>query len=196
MSQNSDLKAIEKKIMTTYFHQDGFPDFALGLGYLILGIALSGHYALIGIWAPAVAILLLLKKKITAPRIGLVNLSEATRFSQFITAMVLMGLSLVIFLVLVYKSPITLSKNEFSNYYLLYIAIVLSIAPEIVGIGGPKRFFIYQVLVLIGLGICFWNKYSLALCFLISGTLFCLIGAGMLRNFLKKHPKQPEVMGE
>jgi hypothetical protein len=180
--------------MTTYFHQDGFPDLALGLGYLVLALTMSSHYGFIGILAPAMALLMLLKKKITAPRIGLVNLSEATRFSQFITAMVLMGLSLVIFLILVYKSPITLAKNEFVNYYLLYFAIVLSIAPAIAGIGGPKRFFIYQVLVLIGIGICLWNKYSLVLSFLIPGILFCLIGAGMLLNFLKKHPKQQEVM--
>lgn len=191
MSQKNELKSIEKKIMATHFNQDGFTDLALGIGYLFVGVALSSSPALLAYWGLGVALLLMFRKKIQAPRIGLVNLSETTRFHQFLTAMGLLGISLVILLVLIYTSPSILAKTGVKTYHLLYAAIVIVLAPGIVGIGGPKRFFLYQGLILILLGVCLGFGYPIAPGFLISGLLFGVIGVTLLVIFLKKHPKQP-----
>jgi hypothetical protein len=191
MSQKNELKSIEKKIIHTYFNQDGIADLALGIGYFFVGASFNSTTTFFAFWGLAVALLLALRKKIQAPRIGLVNLSETARFHQFLTAMGLLGISLVILLVLIYTSPSILAKTGVKTYYLLYTAIVLVLAPVIVGIGGPKRFFLYQGLILILLGVCLGFGYPIAPGFLISGLLFGVIGVTLLVNFLKKHPKQP-----
>jgi hypothetical protein len=146
-------------------------------------------------WGLGVVLLMALRKKIQAPRIGLVNLSESARFQQFLTAMGLLGSSLVIFLLLIFKTSITQSHAELGNYYSLYFMIVLGLVPVILGIGGPKRFFLYEILFLTGLGLCLWKNYSLAWSYLVPGLIFCFIGGGMMYLFVKKHPKQPAESG-
>lgn len=192
MSQENELKSIEKKIMATYFNQDGIADLALGVGYLMVGATLliSSPSLLAGWWL-GVALLLLFQRKIKAPRIGLVTLNKTARFHQFLTAMALLGISLVILLVLIYTSPSILTKTGVKTYYLLYAAILLVLAPGVVVVDGPKRFFLYQGLILILVGVCLWQGYRIASGFMIFGLLLGVIGTAMLVNFIKKHPKQP-----
>ena len=78
MTQNINLKDIEKKVYMSY-HQDGILDISLGLLILLFGIAMYTHLTpfvgLIPILVMGVGYLA--KKFVTIPRMGYVNFSNA-----------------------------------------------------------------------------------------------------------------------
>jgi len=191
MSQQLNLKEIEKKAYTSY-QQDGLTEIALGGSFFIISLVLKmNELSLIVFWPFFVFIMMMIKKRIAAPRIGLVNFSPQRRFREFKTAMGIFLCAIILFLILVLKIDAAFIRDEFKTNYLLFIGVVVSILPAGVGVStGSIRFYFYNILFFVLLAIAVLTGHSFAAGYRLFGIIVFIIGIGMLIRFLRKHQQE------
>ena len=209
MSQNLDLKAVERKAFRS-FHQDGLLDIYIGALALALSLFFAipesgegeGMYmglAFLGV-AIAFAIFQLGKKYITNPRLGQVRFGPARQRRKVAMMWVMAGFVVVTFGVLVYSiyvwkvgtpAPSPLSPS-LERIMVALIAGVISGASVIV-----KSYFMefirgYYIGFALGCGLFFTILLDSIIPMIVAGALILLPGLVIFVNFLRQHPLPPQ----
>lgn len=208
MSQNLDLKAVERKAFRS-FNQDGLLDIYIGALALALSLFFAipesgdgeGIYmglAFLGV-AIAFAIFQLGKKYITIPRLGQVRFGPERQKRKVAMMWVMGGFVLVTFGMVVYSiyvwkvgtsAPSPLSPS-------LERIIVALIAGVISGISViVKSYFMenirgYYIGFALGCGLFFTILLNSIIPMIAAGTLILLPGLVIFINFLRQHPLPP-----
>ena len=200
MTNEIDLKKIERKAWTSYFH-DGLWDIyggfiLLGLGLTMvtdqdwwLGVMILG---MLPLWA---------KKRITYPRMGYVKFSpqrEAKTKKSILTAgIVLSGtalLGVIMFLLVSTNSLPQWLDAWLADYFLVLFGAMIA---AIVGLGayvvGVTRYYAYAMLVLIAFAASQFFNTSAGLPVTIAAGVILLSGLVVLSRFLRKYPMPKEV---
>jgi hypothetical protein len=195
MSQDADLKQIERTAWTSYFH-DGLWDvyggfILLGFGLMMLtdrtwwlALMLVGMAAL---WA---------RKRITFPRMGYVRFSpqrESTKKrSRFIAGIAIAGMLLlgVILFALVWTDGLPQWLEAWlADYFLVAFAVMVA---AIIALGayvlGVTRYYAYAVLVLAAFVVAYLLDTAVGLPVTIAAGLIVLCGLVVLIRFLRKYP--------
>jgi len=212
MSQNLDLKAIERKAFRSV-HQDGLWDIYLGGLMLVLSLFFaipeSGEgeltYMVIALLGVTVvfAVFQLGKKYITTPRMGQVQFGPE-RQKRKITLGWIMGfyflVTLGLFLFSLYMWNATASgwPTDLILDPSLERAFVASIAALIAGTStlviSYFREFVrgYYIALLMGLGFFFTLLLDMTIPMIVAGALILVPGLILFVNFLRQHPLPPQ----
>ena len=199
MTQDVDLKQIERKAYTSYFH-DGLWDIYGGFILLGLGLAMLTDQS----WWLALMLLSMLalwaRKRITYPRMGYVRFSpqrEArTKRSRIIASMVLTATMLlgVILFALVSTNGLPQWLDAWlADYFLVAFAVMVG---AIIAVGafmvGVTRFYAYAVLVFAAFAAAQLFDTSAGLPVTIAAGVIVLCGLVVLIRFLRKYPLPPK----
>ncbi len=211
MSQNFDLKAIEKKVFTS-FHQDGLID--LFLGFVMLVAILSSSLdasgitdtVRIAIYAPLMVVLgpvlyIVGKKYITFPRLGYVKLGSKQNRRKRTTIFALITAVLITLIIL----TITV-VNKADNAGLVFgikteywssavvTMIIIGIFSLIALILMVPRFFLLGIIVGMSepLYVIVKNftafKYAGLVAYGIPGLILIIMGTIILKRFTNRYP--------
>ena len=195
MSQDINLKEIERKAWTSYFH-DGLWD--IYGGFLLLGLGLT--MVTDQDWWLGVMILGMLplwaKKRITYPRMGYVKFSPQrqakTKKSKLVAGIVLSGtalLGMIMFLLVSTNSLPQWLDAWLADYFLVAFGAMLA---AIVGIGaymvGVTRYYAYAVLVLLAFATGQLLNTSAGLPVTIAAGVMLLCGLVLVIRFIRKYP--------
>jgi len=211
MSQNTDLKPIEKKIYTS-FHQDGLID--LFLGFIMLVAILSSTLDISGvsdsvriaIYVPLMVVLgpvlyMLGKKYITFPRLGFVKLGSKQKRTRRIVIFAIITavlMTLVILTIILGNKTGKVGsvfgiKAEFWSSAVVTL-IIIGIFSIIAFVLMTPRFFLLGLIVGMSeplymlLKHCTHIKYIGVIAYGIPAVLLIILGTVVLKQFFKKYP--------
>lgn len=202
MATDVNLKELEQKVFRSYFH-DGLWD--IYGAFLVLGIGLSmiigWDYLMLG-FAILAVVILLLRKRIIMPRLGLVKFSPErqtkTKKSILIAIITLTFtalLGVVFFILFTTNSVPEWLDIWMGNYFLATFggmqALLVAIAAYVVGVW---RYYIYAALIFIAYiiaGILRPNDIE-GIPIVIVGSIILISGAVILTRFLRKYPLPPQ----
>lgn len=195
MSQNIDLKKIERKAYLTY-HQDGLWDIFLGIAFFGFATAIINDQAAIMAVLPVLLISCAagIRKKFTLPRVGYAKFSaqrEARKkrgLSRLIaTLTITFFMGLVAFWAFSGESDI---QNFIRSLGLIPFGIALMLVIGAVGIlYDIKRFIVYAVLIIIFFISGHVLRSDPQAYFLLLGIIFLTVGLIMLIRFMRKYPR-------
>jgi len=202
MPTDANLKEIERKVFSSYFH-DGLWDIYGGFILLSIGltIVIGWDYLMLAFAALAV-VLLLFRQRIVRPRLGRVKFSperqaktKKTKLIAVITLTFTMLLGVVFFVLFSTNSVPGWLDIWMENYFFATFggiqALLVAVAAYIVGV---RRYYIYAALVFISYvigGILRSNDME-GIPILIAGSLILISGAVILTRFLRKYPLPPK----
>ena len=182
MTQNINLKDIEKKVYISY-HQDGILDISLGLLILLFGIAMYTHLiAFVGLIPVLVmGVGYLAKKFITIPRMGYVNFSNARKEKERRKMSFWLVLGIVVFgavlIGLAKRNILPGLDSVLQAYPLLALAVIFSIMIITAALySGTFHLYAYVALVLIVLVLCQFIYASEPPRVIFMGALILLCG--------------------
>lgn len=203
MNPNMDLNQTQKNSFKLAAYADGINDILLGLILALLGLfpltraafgpslnALFFLAALLGISA----LMMLIRKRLTPSRIGLVKFGPASH-KRLKTALLVTTLLLALTAILwglagqgwFLPSPSWLSSYGFDIFFALVIlGIFFTMAYSL----GVTRYYLYGLLFgtsMLLQGIALEGTYE-GVPMLVSGAIVTTIGAVLLARFLKKYP--------
>ena len=196
MSDGINLRDIERRAYLSY-HEDGLLDIMIGFGIILSGLMLYAEMPwLIGAFVPVFTpIYIQNKKKITVPRLGQVEFSNARNTKTKRTMFSLVIFNLLLFVAGLYAwfamdmggRPQWLI-DILSNYMLLFGAFGAIISMVVGFLSDLKRFHIYGLINLIIFTII--NNYTDHPAFgLVSiGLIVVLNGFKLLFSFMSKYP--------
>jgi hypothetical protein len=211
MSQNIDLKAIEKKVFTS-FHQDGLID--LFLGFIMLVSILSSTLdasgvsdsVRIAIYVPLMVVLgpvlyMLGKRYITFPRLGYVKLgSKQNRKRRIVIFSIITAvlLTLIILTVVLGNKAGNVGsvfgiKAEFWSSAVVTL-IIIGIFSIIAFVLMTPRFYLLGLIVGISEPLYMLVKYFTHIKYLgmiaygIPAVLLMILGTVVLKRFINKYP--------
>ena len=202
MPTDANLKEIERKVFSSYFH-DGLWD--IYGGFILLGIGLTiviGWDYLMLAFAALAVVLLLFRQRIVRPRLGRVKFSPErqakTKKTKLIAVIILtftMLLGVVFFVLFSTNSVPGWLDIWMENYFFATFggiqALLVAVAAYIVGV---RHYYIYAALVFISYvigGILRSNDME-GIPILIAGSLILISGAVILTRFLRKYPLPPK----
>lgn len=195
MTQAIDLKELEKKAWTSTF-EDGITD--IGLGLLLLAATIcqifneSSPYLYPLFIVPALFIIIA-KKYITVPRMGLVKFSRERTRKRYMLILV-MTISIVFLLIL----TVIGSLQQLPMAPVIVGAIVFIIPCSIAYFWNWDWMYLYAVLFTLSFAL---NEITIAdtgviasgaYAWLISGIIMIVIGVVYLVRFLRKYPLPAE----
>jgi len=207
MRENIDLKKLEKKAYKSTF-QDGLWDIFIGFLFTQFAIApFLSERGLGDFWSSAVffpiymiilAGVMLLKKYVVAPRIGMVQFSKK-RKSKLKKLILMTNIFLVIGIIagvfFVDLSNLNI-KWLFPVSFSLILLIGFSVAANLLDM---TRFYIYGAMnsLAVVAGELLYHFYGVShhgfpLVFGITSSLMILVGIVLLINFIRKYPKPSE----
>ncbi|KAF5422936.1 MAG: hypothetical protein C5S44_04015 [Candidatus Methanocomedens sp.] len=191
MTQNLNLKEIEKKVWTSTF-EDGITDIGIGLVLLVSTICQMFNderfYLYLLFIVPALFIIIA-KKYITVPRMGLVKFSRERNKKRY-TLFLVMTISIVFLLMLTTKGLL----QQLPMTSLIVGAIVFIIPCSIAYFLNWDRMYIYAVLFTLSFAL---NEITIAntgviasgaYAWLISGMMITVVGVVYLVRFLHRYP--------
>jgi len=192
MTENADLKRLEKKAWTTSYHQDGLVDFFLGFLLIagFLGYSAGDLGRVLGpvLQLSSAGFLVLSKKLITVPRMGLVEFGPGRRARKRNTALIatFAVAATIVLLVLTITGNVGWIRDNHTAF-----SILLG-----VGIWLVFSFFAYMqdFQRLYGLGALFATAITLSelsdspIPVLVAGVVACVSGLTLLRRFLGRYP--------
>jgi hypothetical protein len=211
MSQNLDLKAIERKAFRS-FHQDGLWDIYLGGLLLVLSLFFAipesgeGELTYMGLALLGVAIVFafyqLGKKYITAPRMGQVKFGPERQkrkmtLAWIMGAFVLVTLGLNLYTLYVWNASSTARPVDLDIAPSVERVMVSSIAALIAGISTMVISYFkeftrgYYIALLMGLGFFFTLLLDTTVPMIVAGALILLPGLVIFISFLRQHPLPP-----
>ena len=199
MTEKIDLKKIEKQTYQFTF-TDGIYDMAYGSLILFIAIApilreiLYPSY-IIFLVLPAPLILILGKRFITVPRIGIVKFNQSRTKSRKIIGL-LIAILVPITVIMVVLTYLGVYNIKVGGYIVpvgagLFALILLSIIAYIM---DYPHFYLYAVSIGLGIPLAtllkpiFGDPLHYLISFGISGTLILLYGIITLIKFIKKYP--------
>jgi hypothetical protein len=191
MTEAIDLKGLEKKVWTSTF-EDGITDIGIGLVLLVSTICQilnDEHFYLYLLYIVPALFIIIAKKYITAPRMGLVKFSRE-RNKKMYTLFLVMTISIVFLLMLTTKGLL----QQLPMTSLIVGAIVFIIPCSIAYFLNWDRMYIYAVLFTLSFAL---NEMTIAktgviasgaYAWLISGMMITLVGIVYLLRFMNKYP--------
>jgi hypothetical protein len=212
MSQNLDLKAIERKAFRSV-HQDGLWDIYLGVLLLSLSLFFSipesgegeWRYMLIALLGGGIAfaVFQLGKKYITTPRMGQVRFGPERQkrkntLAWVMSAFVLVTLGLLLFSLYVWNVGASGQPVDLNLAPSLERAVVASIAALISGISTIVISYFkeftrgYYIVLLMGCGffLTLWLDSTVPM--IVAGALILVPGLVLFVTFLRQHPLPPQ----
>jgi len=211
MSQNLDLKAIERKAFRSV-HQDGLWDIYLGGLLLVLSLFFAipesgeGELTYMGLALLGVLIVFaffqLGKKYITVPRMGQVKFGPERQkrkmtLAWIMGAFVLVTLGLNLYTLYVWNASSSAHPVDLNLAPSMGRAVVSSIAALIAGISTMVISYFkeftrgYYIALLMGLGFFFTLLLDTTIPMIVAGTLILLPGLVIFVTFLRQHPLPP-----
>lgn len=194
MTQNINLKNIEKKVYMSY-HQDGILDISLGLLILLFGIAMHTHLiAFVGLIPILVmGVGYLAKKFVTIPRMGYVNFSNARKAKERSKMSFWLVLGIVVFgavlIGLAKRNILPGLDSVLQAYPLLALAVIFSLLIITAALMfGTDHLYAYAALVLVVLVPCQSLYAPEPLRVIFVGALILLCGLLIFTRFLHKYP--------
>jgi hypothetical protein len=206
MQQKIDLKQLERKVWTSFF-EDGLGD--IFLGCIILMLALAPFLSRIGLgdflssavfipfWALICLLIVLLRKHVVIPRIGVVSFGQARtkRLIKFnILILAVLSVSLILGIVSL-KGSVT----QAWVHNLRFIAIVLICFGLAAYFLGFVRLYIYGLLVALSMPIGEWlyshagiPHHGFPVTFGITSGIMIITGLILFLRFLRKNPRLEE----
>jgi hypothetical protein len=196
MSENIDLKAIEKKIYLTY-HEDGLMDLFMGITFLLVGIGkYFGETSFITI-LPVIILLIARKMKriVTFPRIGYVDFGSRATGKRRMYLLLMMCVPIILGVIIYFVSnriSVSTSAPNFMDEYgsLIYPSLMGIMLVIISFILEAKRMISYALLFVLAFVIAFFTDVNKAYSFMAIGLIVTVSGAFVLNRFVKKYPKQ------
>jgi hypothetical protein len=196
MSQNTDLKEIERK--ANLYHGDGLIDIVIGLGILIFAIAMIlDQVAFTGAW-----IVLLLpalrsvKKGLTVPRLRYTDFRPAPN-AQWKVKLVIVTVAGVVALLFT-LGLVVFTRNEtipaltawIREYGLFVVSVLLAgLLSLIAWATGAKRVYAYAAMAVITFFASgYWFNLEFALYLTVLGAIIVLSGMVVLVQFLRRYP--------
>jgi hypothetical protein len=190
VATDTKLKELERRAWTSFF-QDGLWDIYLGLMLLALGLYAQFEFdylVLAAMFVPAILVLILGKRLITAPRLGRVQFGRKRRVSLMQAAAVLLAalaLGVVLYLVSFVYSP------EAGTAGVDWMPIVLAAVPLVVFFFTAllldfKR--LYYIGAVFAVGFYSTTMLHNGIPFFISAAAVLLPGTIIFAGFLRKHP--------
>ncbi len=191
MTQNLNLKEIEKKVWTSTF-EDGITDIGIGLVLLVSTICQmfnDERFYLYPLFIVPALFIIIAKKYITAPRLGFVKFSRERNKKRY-TLFLVMTISIVFLLMLTTKGLL----QQLPMTSLIVGAIVFIIPCSIAYFLNWDRMYIYAVLFTLSFTL---NEITIAntgviasgaYAWLISGMMITVVGVVYLVRFMKKYP--------
>ena len=191
MTQNLNLKEIEKKVWTSTF-EDGITDIGIGLVLLVSTICQmfdDERFYLYPLFIVPALFIIIAKKYITVPRMGLVKFSRERNKKRY-TLFLVMTISIVFLLMLTTKGLL----QQLPMTSLIVGAIVFIIPCSIAYFLNWDRMYIYAVLFTLSFAL---NEITIAntgviasgaYAWLISGMMITVVGVVYLVRFMKKYP--------
>ena len=211
MSQNLDLKAIERKAFRSV-HQDGLWDIYLGGLMLVLSLFFaipeSGEgeltYMVIALLGVTVvfAVFQLGKKYITTPRMGQVQFGPERQkrkitLGWIMGAYVLVTLGMVLFSLYIWNRSASGQTVDLALTPSLERVLVALVAALLAGTStlviSYFREFVrgYYIALLMGLGFFFTLLLDMTIPMIVAGALILVPGLVLFVNFLRQHPLPP-----
>ena len=211
MSQNLDLKAIERKAFRSV-HQDGLWDIYLGGLMLVFSMFFAipesgeGELTIMGLALLGVIIVFaffqLGKKFVTTPRMGQVRFSPERQkrkvtLAWIMSIFVLVTLGLFLYSLYVWNVSASGQPVNLNLAPSLERAVVASIAALIAGISTMVISYFkeftrgYYIAVLMGIGFFLTLWLDSAVPMITAGALILLPGLVIFVNFLRQHPLPP-----
>ena len=191
MTQAIDLKEIEKKVWTSTF-ENGISDIGIGLVLLVSTICQmfnDERFYLYPLFIVPALFIIIAKKYITVPRMGLVKFSRERNKKRYMLFLV-MTISIVFLLMLTTKGLL----QQLPMTSLIVGAIVFIIPCSIAYFLNWDRMYIYAVLFTLSFAL---NEVTIAntgviasgaYAWLISGMMITVVGIVYLVRFMKKYP--------
>lgn len=206
MEQQIDLKQLERKIWTS-FYEDGLGD--IFLGCVILVLALAPFLSRIGLgdfwssavfipfWAMIYLLIVLLRKYVVVPRIGVVKFGQM-RKKKLIKFNVLILIVLSVSLILGIVS-LKGSMTQGWMHSLRFIAIALICFGLAAYFLGFVRLYIYGILVALSIPIGEWlysrvgiPHHGYPVTFGITAGIMIITGFILFLRLLRKNPRSKE----
>jgi len=206
MEQKFNLKQLERKVWTS-FYEDGLGD--IFLGCILLIFALAPFLSRIGMgdfwssavfipfWAIMYILLVLLRKYVVIPRIGVVSFRQA-RKKRLIKFNILMLVVLSVGLILGIVS-FRGSTTQGWVHNLRFIAIVLVCSGLAAYFLGFVRLYIYGILVALSIPVGEWlylnagvPHHGFPVTFGITAGIMIITGVILLLRLLRKNPRFKE----
>ena len=198
MANNIDLKDLERKAFSSYFH-DGMWDLYGGLILLGFGLSVITEQMFVMIICVILAMVpLLIRKQIVIPRLGAVRFSPQrqakTRRAKVIAVTIgCVTLLLGVVMAGLFSSNVMPSWFDIwiSDYFLIFfggmIAVIVAIGAFIVGV---KRFYIYSLLTFAAFYLANFLRGDdmEGIPIATAGGLVLLSGIGILTRFLTTNP--------
>jgi hypothetical protein len=195
MSENVDLKAVEKRVYMMY-HGDGLMDLFLGLAFLLIG---AGKYYDISNIVNGLPVMILfcvyaLKRAVTVPRIGYVDFGNRSTgkgrtyllFAMLIPIVVGVILTIVFNRMAAANSEPSIIKEYGTLIYLPLLAIMIAIFGLAI---EAKRLITYAAIFILIAFIVHFADLNKAFPFIWWGFVVTISGAFILNRFVKKYPK-------
>jgi hypothetical protein len=199
MTEKINLKEIEKKTYMSY-HQDGLIDLFIGSGILFAILCfltelfwLAGAFVIFAVPAYTFA-----RRKITAPRIGLVKFAQNAQHKTLFILLMLIG-NIFLFFVLglfLYRNniPAWIIENITAHPSLVIGSIGVFLILLTAIISGIKRFYLYAVSIFIIFLIGEILLIDLLLSSALVSGIFIFVGLATLLNFIHENPSRAEAI--
>jgi hypothetical protein len=192
MSQDIDLKKIERKAWMSYF-EDGLWDIFLGIFIVGWGLMMLTNMAwLAGAWFVVFYTTILgLKKRITYPRMGYVKFGQ--KQTRLTAKFMLLGVILMLLGVLVFWLFNTGSRPQWlSEYFLLLFGGMIAVVVSLIGYWiGVIRLYLYAALIFVTSALNQWGNIPTKFGLIVSGSIIVVSGLVILIRFLCKYPITP-----
>ncbi len=201
MSQGIDLKQIERKTYMAY-HQDGLWDLLVGLAMMsvFLDVILDESGTYVVVIAGAAALVPMLKKIFTQPRLGYVKFSPQREVREKLN----LTLLVVLFTLTALIGGVMASaysgdaawQRWIRDLKLIPFGVVLaSVAAALGLLWGVVRCWIYSALVLAVFGVGHFLHWRITVHFGILGSVLFPVGLVLLITFINKYPKKSPEAG-
>ena len=202
MTNNINLKEVERKIFASYFH-DGMWDLYGGLVLFGFGLTMLTDLDYLIIAFVAVAMVpLLIRKRIVIPRLGIVKFSperqyktKKSKLAAMITLTFTSLLGMVFFILFSTNTVPQWLEIWMHDYFLIFfggmISILITAAAFLVSV---KRFYAYAALVFIAFVIAsvLRPQDMEGIPIAVAGSLVLLLGTVILIRFLRNNPLSKE----
>jgi hypothetical protein len=193
MNQTPDAKGMEDRVFRSFW-QDGLLDCFSGLGLVAVGIAWVTGNVPLGAVIPALLVPIwpLVRKRVTAPRLGQVRFNAARRGRErrkLGRVGLLLGLTAfaaTVFLLLAFVPQDTVAPRSWIAGLPAALLGLLSIVTAL--LWGLRRFHVYAALLAAGAVAVVTLDTHPGWGFLVPGILVSFVGVMLLTRFLRRNP--------
>ena len=188
-----DVKAVERRVYLSY-HHDGLIDIFIGMVFLSFGIVtITGKTAFAGLcWMPSLLIVPM-KRWITVPRLGAVQISRSGKVWIAKALMVTLSTGVLFLFIAAGLFHAGGVYGWMRRYFFLLFGASLAVIPLAGGVAlGIRRFFAYAAALLAGFAMANFSRGSIPAVFIVLGSILILTGLAVLIRFLRRYPLPPK----